>query len=60
MTQVEARKLAEEVIRDEANSLACVLNDEGKVLPHRAQVAIQREIQRFREIADALKDPTKT
>lgn len=57
MTQSEARKEAAKILKDEANELA-MMADKFPDLPHRAKVAIQREIQRFRELAEAL-SPTK-
>ncbi len=59
MTHVQALIEAIDILRDEANSLACVQTEEhGKHLAHRAKIAIQREWQRFHEIADALDDPS--
>jgi len=52
MTHAEAVKEARIILSDEANSLAILLNDpQIKDSPHRAKVAIQREIQRLRDIA---------
>jgi len=55
MTKKEAIKQAVALLKDEANSLGGMSQ---KDLPHRAVVAIRREIERFREIAETLK-PTK-
>lgn len=55
MTEPEARREATAILKDEANELAMLANDQPwKALPHRAKVAIQREIQRLREIANTL------
>lgn len=50
---------AQEVLKDEANELALVLMaEEWKPLPHRARVAIQREITRLRQVSENLsKEP---
>ncbi len=59
MTKKDAIDQAVSLLKDEANSLACLAHEKvWEALPHRARVAVQREIQRFREIASALK-PTK-
>lgn len=59
MTKKEAIDQAVTLLKDEANSLACLSHEKvWEQLPHRAKVAIQRELQRFREIAETLK-PTK-
>ena len=57
MTEPEARREAAAILKDEANELA-MMADKFPELPHRGKVAIQREIQRFRELAEAL-NPTK-
>jgi hypothetical protein len=53
MTRKEALKQASRIIRDEANELA-MPGESGKALSHRAKVAIQREIDRLREIAQVI------
>jgi hypothetical protein len=55
MNIYEARATAIEILKDEANELALMSrNEAGATLPHRAKVAIQREIQRLRDAAEAL------
>jgi len=55
MTRKDALDQAASLLKDEANELVFYLNDPRQQLPHRVKVAIQRELQRFREIAEALK-----
>lgn len=57
MTIVEAHQEAAAILKDEANELALMATEKVKwdSIPHRAKVAIQREIQRLRLIADTLK-----
>ena len=54
MTRTLANKEAADLLRDEANSLASEISSPDSKLSHRAKAAIQRELRRFREIADAL------
>ena len=56
MTLNEAVKEACDILRDEANELACLQtgNDHYKLLPRRAQIAIRREMVRLREIQTTL------
>ena len=55
MSANEALQSASAILRDEANELALLSGDEiAKKLPHRARVAIRREIERLREIAAIL------
>ena len=55
MTLNEAIKAAQALLKDEANSLACASSYENyDKLPHRAKVAIQREICRIREVSETL------
>lgn len=50
-----ALREAEALLRDEANSLVLVYSgEEFKDLPHRAKVAIQKEVTHFREMARLL------
>jgi len=58
MTRKEAIDQAVVLLKDEANELAYLLSDPRNQLGHRAKVAVQRELQRFRDIAETLK-PTK-
>lgn len=56
MTRKEAIDQAVALLKDEANSLACLAHEDvWNRLPHRARVAIRREIERFRAIAEVLK-----
>jgi hypothetical protein len=44
------------ILRDEANELACLQTAPvWKELPHRAKIAIRREMDRLRAIAEAMK-----
>jgi len=51
MSKTEALKEAAAILKDEANELHLLDPDH---LPHRAKVAIQREIIRLREIAETI------
>lgn len=56
MTLHDARQEAASLLKDEANSLACILGDKKwEDLPHRAKVAIRREMERFRKIEEILR-----
>jgi len=56
MTEVQARREACNILGEEANQLALLGSDERiKDLPHRAKLAISREIHRLRLIEKTLK-----
>jgi len=59
MNKEEAIDQAIEILRDEANSLA-LIDKEFPNLPHRIKVAVQREINRFREICAILQAARKS
>ena len=54
MNRNKAFREAVKILKDEANSLAVMHTEQASVtsLPPRAKVAIQREIDRLREIAE--------
>ena len=57
-TEVEARRMAVDILEEEANQLAVVSNkiDSGEFQrTHREHIAIQREMKRLRKIAEFLK-----
>ena len=54
-TEPEAKRMAADVLEEEANQLAMLIGDkEHEKMPHRFHQAIHREIQRLRAIANAL------
>lgn len=57
MTEVHARREARDILEEEANRL-CDYGLTGKyseTFPHRVKIAVSREIQRLRLIAETLK-----
>jgi ribosomal protein S15P/S13E len=54
-TEPQARREACDILTEEANQLANHLDGHADDQPHRVIIAISREIQRLRTIANALK-----
>lgn len=54
-TEPQARREAYDILTEEANKLAMWLEEDESQKPHRAAIAVAREIQRLRNIAIALK-----
>lgn len=55
-TLTQANCEAYDILTEEANQLALYLDQQTLQFPHRVNIAISREIQRLRAIADTFKE----